>query len=101
QLEDEGLIRSQEIDGRKLFVITDEGRALLAERGSERPAPWEHMGDGVRDEHAQLGKLIREVAYAFAQLARTGSPEQLASAREVLVSARRELYTILADGEDA
>ena len=59
------------------------------------------MSDGLRDEHAQLGMLIREVAYAFAQLARTGSPEQLASAREVLVSARRELYTILADGEDA
>src|SRR5271163_5095298 len=29
QLEDEGLIRTQEGDGRKLFAITDEGRALL------------------------------------------------------------------------
>src|ERR1700757_2013517 len=36
QLEDEGLIRSQEIDGRKVFAITDEGSALLAERGSDR-----------------------------------------------------------------
>src|SRR6267142_1980350 len=26
QLEDEGLIRSQETDGRKLFALTDEGR---------------------------------------------------------------------------
>src|SRR5271155_1424128 len=41
QLEDEGLIRTEEDDGRKLFVLTDEGRALLAERGADRPAPWE------------------------------------------------------------
>ncbi len=101
QLEDEGLIRSQEIDGRKVFVITDEGRALLAERGGDRPAPWELMSSGLRDEHAQLGKLIREVAYAFAQLARTGSDSQLAAAREVLVQARRDLYRILGEGEDA
>jgi DNA-binding PadR family transcriptional regulator len=101
QLEDEGLIRSQEIDGRKVFAITDEGRALLAERGSDRPAPWEEMSRGVGDEHMQFGKLMREVAFAFAQLARTGSESQLAAAREVLVQTRRDLYSILADGEDA
>jgi DNA-binding PadR family transcriptional regulator len=100
QLEDEGLIRAQEIDGRKVFAITDEGRALLAQRGADRPAPWEQASGGVGDEHAALGKLIREVAYAFAQLARTGSEAQLAAAREVLVQARRELYRILADGEE-
>ena len=100
QLEDEGLIRSQEIDGRKVFVITDEGSALLAQRGSERAAPWEQMSSDAGEEHAQLGKLIREVAYAFAQLARTGSEAQLAAAREVLVQTRRELYRILADGEE-
>jgi DNA-binding PadR family transcriptional regulator len=100
QLEDEGLIRSQELDGRKVFAITDEGRALLAQRGGDRPAPWEEMSSGVGSEHAQFGKLIREVAFAYAQLARTGSPSQLAAAREVLAQSRRELYRILGDGED-
>ncbi len=47
QLEDEGLIRTEESEGRKLFAITDEGRALLAERGADRPAPWEQTGDGA------------------------------------------------------
>ncbi len=32
QLEDEGLIRSTDSDGRKLFEITDDGRARVAER---------------------------------------------------------------------
>jgi DNA-binding PadR family transcriptional regulator len=100
QLEDEGLIRSTEVDGRKLFAITDEGRELLAQRGPDRPAPWEQISGDAGSEHVQFGKLIREVAFASAQLARTGSPAQLAAAREVLAQARRELYRILGEGED-
>jgi DNA-binding PadR family transcriptional regulator len=99
QLEDEGLIRTQEDDGRKLFAITDQGRALLAERGAERPAPWEQTG-GAAGAH-ELGKLIREVASAFAQVMRTGSESQIAKAGGVLANTRRELYRILADGDDA
>src|SRR5450432_1778489 len=33
QLEDEDLIRSEEIDGRKLFRLTDAGQAQLKDRG--------------------------------------------------------------------
>jgi len=99
QLEDEGLIRSEEHDGRKLFALTDEGRAFVEQRDSERPAPWEQMSGDVGSEYHELARLMREAASAFAQVMRTGSPDQLAKAREVLASARRELYRILADGE--
>jgi DNA-binding PadR family transcriptional regulator len=98
QLEDEGLIRTQEDDGRKLFAITDAGRALLEERGAERPAPWEQT-DGAAGAH-ELRKLVREVAGAFAQVMRTGSEAQIAKAGTVLAGTRRELYRILADGDD-
>src|SRR5258708_286848 len=43
----------------------------------------------------------RAAAFAFSQIARTGSESELAAAHEVLAQARRELYRILADGEDA
>ena len=62
QLEDEGLIRSQESDGRKLFALTDEGRAHVQERDADKPAPWEQMSGDVSDEAHELGKLMREVA---------------------------------------
>jgi DNA-binding PadR family transcriptional regulator len=100
QLEDEGLIRSEDHDGRRLFVLTDAGSQLLQERGADRPAPWEQMSGGVGSEAHELGRLIREVASAFAQVMRTGSPGQMARARDVLAEARRGLYSILADGED-
>src|ERR1700684_1338068 len=41
QLEDEGLIRAQDLDGRKLFELTDAGREYVEERGEDKPAPWE------------------------------------------------------------
>jgi DNA-binding PadR family transcriptional regulator len=99
QLEDEGLIRSEELNGRKLYVITDEGRAQVERRGEQEPAPWEQMSGDVSDQAAELAKLIREVASAFAQVMRTGSEPQLRRAKEVLVSARRDLYRILGDGD--
>ena len=99
QLEDEGLIRSQETDGRKLFRLTDAGEAYLRERGDEKPAPWEQMSGDVSDQAFELGKLAREVGFAFVQVMRTGSEAQMAEARKVLVAARRDLYRILGDGD--
>jgi DNA-binding PadR family transcriptional regulator len=98
QLEDEGLIRTEESDGRKLFAITDEGRALVAERGGERSAPWEQTGAGAGGRH-ELGRLMREVAPALMQVMHTGGEGQIAKAAEVLAATRRDLYRILADGD--
>jgi DNA-binding PadR family transcriptional regulator len=100
QLEDEGLIRTEESDGRKLFAITDEGRAAVAERGADRPAPWEQTGDGADARH-ELARLMREAAGAFVQVLKTGSESQIAKAAEVLAGTRRDLYRILADGDTA
>jgi DNA-binding PadR family transcriptional regulator len=99
QLEDEGLIRSEEADGRKVFALTDAGRAQVQERDPERPAPWEEMSGDFRPPMADLGRAMREVAVAFSQVMH-GSDAQLAEACKVLSAARRELYRILADGGD-
>jgi len=99
QLEDEGLIRSEALDGRKLFALTDAGRELVAERDADRPAPWEQMGGEAGSEVHELGKLMREVGFAFVQVMRTGSDAQMAKARDVLADVRRDLYRILADGD--
>ncbi len=98
QLEDEGLIRSGEHDGQKAFVLTDAGRKLVQERDAERPAPWE-QGELGRGEAHELGRLMRDVSFAFVQVMKTGSAGQMARARDVLADVRRELYGILADGD--
>ncbi len=99
QLEDEGLIRTQESDGRKLFALTDAGREVVAQRGEDQPAPWEQADSQEAGDARELGRLVREVAMAFTQVVQAGGPEQMARARTVLEQARRDLYRILADGE--
>jgi DNA-binding PadR family transcriptional regulator len=99
QLEDEGLIRADELEGRKLFKLTDEGRVYVNERGEDKPAPWEQMSGDVSDQMRELGKLMREVGFAFAQVMKTGSEAQIGEARKVLSTARKDLYRILADGD--
>jgi DNA-binding PadR family transcriptional regulator len=99
QLEDEGLIRSDEAEGRRLYHLTDAGRAYLAERPDEQPAPWETFTDTLSDQRAQTAALMRDVAMAFAQVMRAGSEAQVAEAARVLADSRRALYRILADGD--
>ncbi len=101
QLEDEGLIHSEETEGRRAFALTEAGRKLVAERDPERPAPWDQMSGDLGEEAIELGRLMREVGLAFMQVMRTGSEPQMARAREVLAGARRDLYRILADGDES
>jgi DNA-binding PadR family transcriptional regulator len=98
QLEDEGLIRSEEIDGRKAYRLTVEGLAFVEQRGADRPAPWEQMSGDTPPKAVELGKIMREVAFAFMQVMRTGSEDQQEQARKVLADVRRELYRILGEG---
>jgi DNA-binding PadR family transcriptional regulator len=99
QLEDEGLISSRESDGRKLFVITDQGRALVEQRAADEPAPWKQMSGQVSPDAMELGRTMRGLTHAFVQVMRTGDEAQIARARVVVDQARRDLYGILADGE--
>lgn len=101
QLEDEGLIRSQESEGRKLFGLTDAGRAAVQERDPDAPAPWDQMSSDVGETAHELGQAARSVMVAFAQVMRTGDERQMTQARSVLANTRRDLYRILAeqDGE--
>jgi DNA-binding PadR family transcriptional regulator len=96
QLEDEGLVSSSDIDGRRVYDLTDAGRAAVADMPAERA--WPGRQDGARD----LRGLGREVAIATMQVDRMGSAAAIEAAATILTTARRELYRLLADdpGED-
>ena len=98
QLEDEGLVRADGSEGRKLFHLTDAGRAAAAEAGAEG-APWEAVSESVDEDAWELFGLARQIGMTLFQIAQTGTAEQIAAAREVLTNARRALYGILAEDE--
>lgn len=99
QLEDEGLVRSEEIEGRRVFSLADAGRAAASQRDQAAGAPWETEG-GVGDETTfELRRLSFQVGAAAMQVAEVGSSRSLDQAREILTDARRRLYRLLADDE--
>ncbi|MGX1542390.1 PadR family transcriptional regulator [Streptomyces adustus] len=94
-LEDEGLIISETEGGKKLFALTEQGRAAAEEAAD---APWEEASRGVDwealSEIRQAGFGLME---AFGQVWKTGSKEQREKALAVINDARKKLYLILAD----
>lgn len=93
-LADEGLIEATEADGRKTYALTEAGRAV-AEEAAGTP-PWESTGFSDSGRLSALPKAGVELAQVIAQVARTGSSDQVDEAVAVLDEARRRLYSILA-----
>jgi DNA-binding PadR family transcriptional regulator len=94
-LEDEGLISSASEGGKKLFTLTEAGRA---EAGAGSDAPWEEAGRGIDWEAMnEIRKAGAGLVDAFRQVWATGTPAQRDKALTVVNEARKKLYRILAD----
>src|SRR6266699_562724 len=104
QLEDEALITAEAAgeDRRRMYTLTEEGRAYVTEHADELRASWDAVTGSVDAADVQLMETIRQVAVAVTQVAQAGSAAQVAQAAKILTDTRRALYRILAaDGEDA
>jgi DNA-binding PadR family transcriptional regulator len=96
QLEDEGLIRSADLEGARRFELTDAGREHLGGRAGE-PAPWESGEEPADNPLAELAPLVIGIGKATFQVASVGDPAQRDRARTLLKETRRTLYRILAE----
>ena len=94
-LEDEGLVRSEDVEGKRVFHLTDAGKAEAAKRGADTPAPWE-MGAGT-EPFAEMKSLGFGVVSAVMQVVHSGNEVQIQKAKEILSEARRSLYRLLAE----
>jgi DNA-binding PadR family transcriptional regulator len=93
-LEDEGLVTAEEVEGRKVYSLTDAGQEAVPER-TEGGRPWE-QGDEDSPRFEARKELFRLMG-AAKQLARADNDEQLTKAAEILKDARRKLYGLLAE----
>jgi DNA-binding PadR family transcriptional regulator len=93
-LEDEGLVKSEEIGDRRRYSLTDVGRAQAQSRSG--PPPWEFTRSGEAPG-SQLREAGFQVAAAVMQAAATGSDEQVAKVRDILADTRRRIYAVLGD----
>lgn len=92
-LEEEGLLSSEDVDGKKVYSLTEAGQAAVAERAERGEDPWAGQGDhplaGLRSGVAQL-------AAAAWQVGQNGRPELVDQATQIVNDARKRLYELLA-----
>jgi DNA-binding PadR family transcriptional regulator len=93
-LEDEGLARSTERDGKRVYELTAAGKAEATERIEEAGGPpW-------AADDSKIGSLrgaVMQLHEAARQVGGAGSPEQVDRAVQIVTDARKQLYRILAD----
>lgn len=93
-LEDEALVVSSTVEGKKRFALTDAGREL-AEKSGE--SPWDEMVRDADPSQVQLREGVMSVMVAARQIAAIGTDEQKAKAVELVTELRRALYLLLAE----
>ncbi|HSP60489.1 MAG TPA: PadR family transcriptional regulator [Ornithinimicrobium sp.] len=94
-LADEGLVVADPVGGKKVYRLTEAGGEAAARLAGGR-APWDEAADTSAEGsgyHQAAGRLMQAVF----QVGRTGSPQQVSAAVDVLKDARRRLYGILAE----
>lgn len=107
-LDDEGLVRSEERESKRVYEITDAGRGAVEEhvRGKGTGAddseaggdPQRHRGlRGARIAGEKLGPVLPPLMMAARQLAMSGTDDQIDRAQDVLRRAAKDLHRILAE----
>ena len=94
QLADEGLVSGVEEDGRKVFALTEAGRAAATSATDGTPV-WERLAGS--NGAVGLREAASSLAAAAKQVATNGSQEQVTKAAEILTDARKRLYQLLAE----
>jgi DNA-binding PadR family transcriptional regulator len=96
-LEDGDFIRGRESEGKRIFEITETGRASLAEYKEKGGFDRDAEEDSARELFGRGALALRGLVDAAKQVARLGNPRALERTAEVIDRARREIYTILAE----
>jgi DNA-binding PadR family transcriptional regulator len=93
-LEEGGYLTFEQIEGRKVYTITETGRELLSEGGDRTP----RMDRGNRSQELiELKEAIAQVGAAVMQVARSNNADKVTRVRETLNRVKREIYSILAE----
>ena len=95
-LEDEGLIEPVQVDGKKLFQLSEAGRTYVAKHADDLDNPWDAVANpwkGVIDTR----KSMAQIHLALQQLSMLGDAKAVASAQKILDDTVRSLYRLMAD----
>jgi DNA-binding PadR family transcriptional regulator len=101
-LEDEGLVKAKDVEGKKIFEITDAGRAFLEEHRDVVEEIFDRveqtvervMGGAMVDVNRSVGRLVKAVYRAGWKVRDDDARKKVA---EVLTRAADEIEALAAD----
>ncbi len=99
-LEDEGLVRGEETDGKRRFTLTETGAAEQEQKSGEE-APWDKVRSGTAPEQIQLRDSVHKLHQSIGQVFHAADEGQQKRVRELLDETRRKIYAILAEESQA
>lgn len=92
-LEEQGMIASSNVGGKRVFSLTELGRKHADMLPAE--GPWAELAS-----EPDPSRAVREASHsllsAVTQIARVGAPEQVGRTVEILNDARKRIYAMLA-----
>ncbi len=95
-LEDEGLIRGEESDGKRRFTLTEAGAAEQEEKAGEE-TPWDAVRADAAPEQMQLAGSMKKLHHAIRQAFVAGDASQQKRIGALLDETRRKIYAILSE----
>src|SRR5262249_35802336 len=94
-LEEQGLLTSREEGGKRVYELTDEGRAEI-EATTASGQPWETDEATTSGRQALRGAIV-QLHLAAKQVAMAADEARVERATAVLKEARQKLYQLLAE----
>jgi DNA-binding PadR family transcriptional regulator len=91
-LEEGGYLSSEQVEGKKVYTITDTGRELLKERADRNPEPNPEDSQGPDIKAAAL-----KLAEAVRQGLKIGDRDTIIKIIQILDKARKEIYILLSE----
>lgn len=96
-LDDGGLVRSDQLDDKRVYEITEAGQAELTTRTEAAGGqPWMRDTDDT-SAHGSFRHALGRFVMAAKQVSTAGNPELVDQATEIMDEARRQLYRLLAE----
>lgn len=98
-LQEGGYLISEEIEGKRVYTITESGRQFLSDRPQHSHSRHERdrSTENKPSELIELRRTLTELNDAVTQIARSGNVEQTNRVRNLLVQVKREIYKLLAE----
>ena len=104
-LEEVGYVTSEEREGKKVYTITDKGRAFLEEKSKEAQEVrdqmkgwWGCWSSEMKDEMHDVMHTLGELGKTISHEARRVGAEKMPQVREILKNAAKEIDKIFKGG---